>query len=931
MAVIVVCLYLPYTCGFTSATTPSVQTTTPSSETDDPEPEALTTTSSRSSNGAHGRSQSLQLNPTFVQSTASLPILLPVLIPQTLGATSNTDSIFRPHSQAPPFSMALPDRGIVRNKSTTSLQTLSALDAQSSTWGNVSHLIQPKSMAVSPPSRKIEDVAKDKNTEEQSDETIVEMPVLRSRKTREMEYTTENYSILPTTLGNAGLYAAIHAIASQGYIQDKTWVGTLGMPTDALSPEVKDHIEGKLLTERDCLTVYVNDTDVNAHYENYCKVILWPTFHSQVPAKPESKAYEENIWLHYVAVNQAFADKIIDNWKQDDMIWIHDYHLLLVPGFVRKQIPNAKIGLFLHSAFPPSEIFKNLPSRYDLLEGMLGANLIAFQTKDFRHHFLQTCTRVLNIATEDNGLLLENGRYIDVATIPMGIDVESMNARRKLPEVQDRTQELSDRFKDKILIVARDKLDGIHGLKQKLKGFAEFLDRYPEWESKVVLIQIATSASPDDKLKLELHNLVEHINREFGGDINYQPIHYLTQDIDYSQYLALLSIADCMLVTSLCEGMNLTCHEFIVCQDGTAGGKGYAPLVISQFIGAADVFGGNVFHVNPWHPGGIADQLNEALKKSIVGNNNNWRQLYALTQRHSALAWYRTFISGLEKAWKEQWTRHSSNVPRLQIAKLREKYHGCKKRLIILDFEGTLTTWDSPKEKVITTPKRVIDILSDLMDDENNVIYVTSQRPRKDLDHMLRMVSNIGVVAESGAFIRKYGSTKWTATIDLDTTEWRNGILAMLGMANIPGAQVDEMESGLMFQYEDSGTQDISNGHAGNLASRVNEMCKDQNVEAHPFERGLCIHNKIIKKTLATKIIEQDLTLDNGKLSVDFILVVGDSEDLFRWSHSLEDLIEAESIVTCVVGKRHTDAATALASISTVLSALEKMLKVDAV
>jgi len=784
-------------------------------------------------------------------------------------------------------------------------------------------------MAAALPSRRIEDAAKDEITKEQGSDVFIDRPIMRSRTMKDLEYTTENYSIVPTTLGNAGLFAAILAVAGRDPIQDMTWVGTLGMPTDALSQEVREHIEGKLFTERDCLTVYVNDTDMNAHYENYCKVILWPTFHSQVPAKPESKAYEENSWSHYVSVNQAFAEKIIDNWKQDDVVWIHDYHLLLVPGYVRAKIANAKVGLFLHSAFPPSEIFKNLPSRYDLLEGMLGANLIAFQTPDFRHQFLQSCTRVLNIVTEENGLLLENGRFVDVVAIPMGIDVASMNARRRLPEVQVQIQELSDKFKDKILIVARDKLDSIHGLKQKLKGYADFLDRYPEWRSRVVLVQIATSVSPDIKLRSEVHNLVEYINNEFGGDINYQPILYVAQDIDYSQYLALLSIADCMLITSLCEGMNLTCHEFIVCQDGTGGGKGYAPLVLSQFVGAADVFGDKALLVNPYHPEGIADQLSEALKRSIAGNVRDWQQLYALTHRHSASAWYQAFVNGLEKAWKEQWTRDFSNVPRLKIAKLHEMYQRSNKRLIIIDFEGTLITWDSPREKVITTPKRVIDILSDLVDDENNIVYVTSQRPRKDLDHMMRMVPNIGLVAESGAFIRKYGTAEWVATINLDTMEWRKGILAMLEMANIAHGQIDEMESGLMFQYDDSEVQSVTNGYAGNLASRINEMCKDQNVEAHPFEKSMCIHHKSINKTLAAKVVEQELAQNNGKLVTDFVLVIGDSEDLFKWAHSLDNRLETGEVVTCVVGKRHTDAAFALPSISTVLSALEKMPKVE--
>lgn len=885
----------------------------------------------------HGRSQSLQFTPSLMGSSG---MRAPAAIAKTPGATTNVDDFFKPQN----YQLVLPTtKSLVRNKSATSLQALIASEYQTKSWGKIDEINQPGSLAESPPSQSIfEDTATTKDPIGQPATTSRTAPrtKIARRKKTDVDYTTSNYTVQPTTLGNAGLFSAINAVQERDSPHDFFWVGTLGMPTDRLPENVKEDITDKFLNDLDTFLVYLNDTDMNGHYENYCKNILFPMLHSQVPDVPKSKAYQDNSWSHYKKVNEAFADVLIKNYKDDDTVWVHDYHLLLVPNLVREKFPRAQIGLYVHSAFPPSEIFRNLPARLELIAGMLGANMIGFQTEDYRYQFLQTCSRLLNIEATEHGLVLENGRFIDVMSIPMGIDLSTMTLRRQLPEVKDNMKELSERFAGKHVIVSRDKLDGIHGLKHKLRGFAEFLDKYPQWEDKVVLVQIATSATQDVELRDTVNNLITEINGDWG-DLNYQPIVYLNQEIDYAQYLALMSIADCMLVTSLSEGMNLTCHEFVVCQDGTTSLKGYGPLVCSEFIGAAKVFDSNAILVNPWHPRGIAVALDKALSMQSQERKARWQKMYEVTAKYCAAYWYDTFTKALENAWKSYNARDPSTVPRLQMRELRKTYGNAQKRLIICDFEGTLITWDSPKEASITVPLRVVNILNDLLEDPKNTVYVMSEQSIDAMQHMFRHVgtkgsstdapSPLGLVAENGAFIRKPGNREWTELVKLDISAWRKGVMDILGhyTTSIPGAHIREIRSGIIFSYADAPDQADAGHKAGELANQINEMCENLGVSATPTGQGLYVAPNNVDKKLATNAIEKDM-YKKGSGIPDFLMVIGDSyedEVVFEWAHGLqkqeEDRIKA---VTTVVGKRSTAARSVITQgPSGVVSALEKL------
>lgn len=580
-------------------------------------------------------------------------------------------------------------------------------DPHSPTWGNGSIFNQPKSRAPSPPPASILEDPSRKVAEKAAalGRAGIRQPQYLGRSdSHDRVFAEADWTVENADQGNGGLRNAVEAAVRSGKLTDKTWVGTLGMPTDALGEQQKQDIEDRLATEYDSLTVYCKDSDFDGAYTHYCKQILWPVFHYQIPDNPKSKAYEDHSWVYYVKVNQAFADKIVKNWKRGDIIWIHDYHLLLVPLMVRKKLPDAKIGFFLHVAFPSSEVFRCLAVRKELLEGMLGANLIGFQIHEYARHFLQTCSRLLCVEATNAGVQLEE-RFVDVIDLAIGIDPVALSMHREDTAVAEWLAVMQERYRGKKLIVARDKLDHVRGVRPKLLAYELFLNKYPEWRDRVVMIQVATSTTEQAELDATVSDIVTRVNSSWAN-LAYQPLVYLKQDISYPQYLALLTVADALMIASQREGMNLTSHEYIFCQDGKFEGHNrFGSLILSEFTGSASVFGRNELSVNPWDFRQCAEAIKTALEMGDEEKKRRWNALYKAVMHHTAESWFMAFIERLDKVYDEQHRRDTASVPRLSINTLAQQYRASSRRLFIIDYEGTLASWGSPSSIILTSPQ----------------------------------------------------------------------------------------------------------------------------------------------------------------------------------------------------------------------------------
>ncbi|CAI6341471.1 unnamed protein product [Periconia digitata] len=736
------------------------------------------------------------------------------------------------------------------------------------------------------------------------------------------------WTVVPAVQGNGGLSNAINASVEHGTMKDVMTVGTVGFSTDALVEHKKVEIHDKLLEDHKALAVFISDKDSDGHYGHYCKTILWPVFHYVIPDHPKSKAFLDHSWVYYESVNRAFADKVIKAYKRGDVIWIHDYHLCLVPDMIRKALPDAKIGFFLHTAFPSSEVFRCLAARKELLTGMLGANLVAFQTREYAHHFLQTCSRILGVEAVEDGVQLEN-RFVNVSDSPIGIAPRLLHNARQDAEVKEWIDILTKRYKGKHLIVARDKLDSIRGVRQKLLAFELFLKKNPEWIEKVVLIQVATSAHDDLELATTVSDIVERIDAAYST-ITHNPLVFLRQDIPFSQYLALLTVADALAITSLREGMNLTCHEFVACQDGAMGPKKHGPVILSEFTGSAAIFKNAEISVNPWNYQGIADGFKQALEMTGEEKKRRWDSMNEYILYQTGDYWMTNLVDHLTRVFDEQFSRDAMTIPRLSTSDTIARYESTWSRLFLLDYEGTLASYGAVQRTVLTGNDRILNVLNELLLDDKNVIYIMSGRTVEELELLFDRVPGVGLIAENGCFIREPKATEWKRFPDEQkTARWMSAIKQILQyyIERIEGSYIEEHGCSMIYHLPKS--KDNASQQAGECANHINDGTESQNVKAIPTKNSVIIEPSDFDKATAAEFIWSKYhEVDRPE----FVFVAGndrDDETVLKWAKNIKDNWWAREVITVTVGDRNSSALATVTNGSTgLLTALQRIARV---
>jgi len=906
MTTFVVALFLPYTVDFREEDVP----TPPSPK---PEPPSLAEV------GRQGSVSSIQSKheatpQSLLRRAAPTHIQLP-----KAGAINISDheDFFTPglSSAASHFLKPRDPKGLVRS------------DAHVPEWGIGGQIFnQPQSRAEAAPPDTILDYARVQERMQHQRE--------RERRSQSSDQSSDprwatDYEVVPAIQGNGGLSNAIQAAENDGKLEDVLRVGLIGFPTDSLKEDKKTEIYEKLEEDYKALTVFAKDKDFDGHYTHYCKTILWPVFHYIIPDHPKSKAFLDHSWVYYVKVNQAFADKVIENYKRGDVIWVHDYHLCLVPQMIREKLPDAQIGFYLHTAFPSSEVFRCLAARKELLHGMLGANLVAFQTHEYAHHFLQTCSRILSVEATEEGIQTEN-RFVNVAFSPVGTSPPALARARQEPDVKEWINAMLKRYEGKKVIVARDKLGSIHGVRQKLLGFELFLNKYPEWKEKVVLIQVAASTTEDPELASVVSEIVTRIEARHSTLTN-DPLLFLRQDISFSQFLALLSVADALAITSLREGMNLTAHEFIICQDGEMSKKKHGPVILSEFTGSAALFAGDALAVNPWDYNNIADAFKTALEMDPKEKEERWKRMHNVAMQQTGEYWIGSLIKHLAKVYDEQFKRDTMSIPRLSAANVARGYGKSNKRLFILDYEGTLASYGSVNNTVIANIDRIVDTLNDLVADPKNVVYVMTGRMKEETEFVFNRVPGLGLIAENGCFVRDPNATEWHMFPDAEKTgKWKEACESILQyyLERVEGSYLHRRACSLIFHYDQVDGDDSSSRHAGDCANHINEACESQRVKAVPTKDSVIIEPIDFDKAAAAKHIFNAFSQSERP---DFLFVAGNDrsdEGVFRWAKELKDEGIVPIVETVTVGSRHSIAMSTLTNGSTgLISVLNKLAK----
>ena len=356
------------------------------------------------------------------------------------------------------------------------------------------------------------------------------------------------------------------------------WIGWPGI-------EVDEKSQGKLksvASKQHAFPVFVDANTMERFYHGFCNSTIWPLFHYF----PSFAKFDERDWMDYGKVNEIFRDAIVKVAEPGDTVWVHDYHLMLLPGLLREKIPDLSIGFFLHTPFPSYDVFRTLPTKWrkDILEGILGADLIGFHTIDYTQHFLRCILRILGVENNFGQLIVEGERAVRVDTFPMSVDYQQIRETIKSDDVRNEAQRLRSTLGNLKTVLSLDRLDYTKGIKHRLEAFATFLNEYPEWQRKVVLLlSVVPSRLGSEhyqQMKEEIDKLVGSINGKFGA-VDWTPIVYRYRFLPYNELLGLFSVSDVALVTPLRDGMNLIAKEYVASRADQLG-----TLILSEMAGA---------------------------------------------------------------------------------------------------------------------------------------------------------------------------------------------------------------------------------------------------------------------------------------------------------------------------------------------------------
>ena len=414
------------------------------------------------------------------------------------------------------------------------------------------------------------------------------------------------------------------------------WIGWPGA-TDKLRKRDLRALEQKL-AEHGTVPVYLSAREVSEYYEGFANGVLWPLFHyliGEVPLRVPG-------WDAYVAVNERFADAVAAQYRPGDVIWVHDYQLMLVPEALRRRLPDARIGFFLHIPFPSSDVFATLPQRERILRGLLGADLIGFHTARDSAHFALSLGRILGQQVDGDSVACD-GRSARLGVFPMGVDAEDFARRGR----DERVEEQVGRVRGDgscALLVGVDRLDYTKGIPRRLLAFEDLLKRHPEMQGCVRLTQVVVpSRSNVDayrRLRKDVNGLVGSINGNFGT-ADWVPIHYMYRSLPEHELLALYRAADLMVVTPLRDGMNLVAKEFVATREDEGG-----MLLLSEFAGAAAELRDAVL-VNPYDVEGTAAAMHRALSMPDAERRRRMRAMRRLVHENDVHRWAASFLDAL--------------------------------------------------------------------------------------------------------------------------------------------------------------------------------------------------------------------------------------------------------------------------------------------
>jgi len=681
---------------------------------------------------------------------------------------------------------------------------------------------------------------------------------LSIRKTRDGGWRSE-----PTS---GGLQSAMAPILQR---RGGVWIGWPGYGPRTSDEQWNDHV-ARWKKDHGYVAVDLPSDLARKFYQGYANQTLWPLFHSFTTRFD----YDADLWAAYVAANRRFRDAVLEELEPGDTVWIHDYHLMLLPRMLREVAPDTRIGFFLHIPFPASELLRILPRRDEVLRGLLGADLVAFQTHGDLQHFRASLLRLLGMPSQMERVLTQ-GHSTRLEALPISIAPEEFTDILENDEATKKAlADLRTQYQGQRILLAVDRLDYTKGIPQRLRAFRKLLAGAPKLRGKVTLIQVAVPSRekiPEyERLREEVSGLVGDVNGEYG-QTNWTPVVFMRRGITRSELVALYAAADVGWVTPLRDGMNLVAKEYVACHRGADGA-----LLLSEFAGAAAEMG-EAFLVNPYDEERTASALERVLEMPVEDRQDRMAQLYRRVQRNDVFRWADRFLSLLETASSNRVTQ-TDRPDDLPVEEAVEAFKTASSRLLLLDYDGTLVPYAArPREAI--PPAHVLSVLATLAGRPGVTVAVVSGRSRDDLERWFGRIDKLWLIAEHGAAARPPGKG-WELVRGGPPPGWKAKVLPLLEhyLDRTPGSLIEDKEFALVWHHRLSDPE-FGEWLANELVATLDEMLADTELQAIRGQKTVEVRLVWANKGTVVDRLEAE-NRDAG-----FRLAVGDDrtdEDLFE-------------------------------------------------
>ena len=687
--------------------------------------------------------------------------------------------------------------------------------------------------------------------------------VVSNRLPLTLRQVEESWEATPSSGGLATALAPVLART------DGLWIGWPGEAPEPPQPARQEAL-GRWERERGLAPVDLPRGVAQRFYLGYANRTLWPVFHGF----PSRFDFETAGWEAYVEANHRFRDAVLARWRPGDLVWVHDYHLLLLPRLLREARPEAAIGFFLHIPFPSSDLFRVLPRRADLLQGLLGADCIAFQTHRHLSHFRASLLRILGLASRMDQVDVD-GRAVHLEAAPIGIVPEEFTGRlRSDPEVAASLADLHQRFADRRILLSVDRLDYTKGIPERLRSYRRLLERAPSLRGTVTLVQVAVPTREHipryREVREQVDRLVGEINGAYGTPL-WTPVVYIRRAIPRQELVALYAAAAACWVSPLRDGMNLVAKEYVACQRG-----GEGVLVLSEFAGAAAEMG-EALLVNPYDEDETASTVERALLMPAEERRERMAALGSRVERNNAVAWSERFLADLERAAAGR-ARQERPAP-LPVAQALDAYRAARRRLLLLDYDGTLVGFASrPAEAA--PPPGLVRLLAALVGRPGLRLALLSGRPRRELDAWFGHVGGLWLGAEHGAVLRDPQRGVWEPLRPNLPVEWKSRVLPVLDhyVDRTPGSFVEEKEYSVVWHYRMSDPE-FAEWLANDLVATLDELLAETELRAVRGHKSVEVRLAWANKGEAVRRLESDWP------EAGFVLGAGDDrtdEDMFE-------------------------------------------------